>query len=591
MKVAAHFFIVFFVFVLASYTHAVEASVSQDSQTANPYVRTLRYDDEFLVSVDIPTALPPEFSSNMESFNHKHLGDIYTRWDNLFDENGDTVEINGSNNYNLININDKYALFEDGTYFSFQDEETYRLTEPVPGDSELRNSCSEKWVFLDACYSPSYYHFNLEMNNFIFVLNSFYFQPPFQSNSSSENRNLGFVYDLERQEIILSGDLRFYGVGISPNRDYTLIDDRQNNQLIILNDDGIMQNVSKGIGEYQVSCFSEDFIYGYFDDYSSNNQDTKFLMDRTSGEMWNLSQMSEARYVDSIYCTGYSVNTYLIVEKVPLTINEYHNMIVSNDFNKISEMKSHFTCDGGSVGSVVQKDTFKSSSTLRRFLVCTETEPSDEYRLLFDMDTGEYVKLPSSLTPSFVLGDLVLLQHDGCFLWDTSENTITPVIDLSAIYSCSSLLVHDGKVYLNNYLSLVTFTSDGRIDLDDPLVYSEDSTFVGSFTSFVEKTYESSVFPVLLGLIFVAMLYFNKRKFQSVIDELEVETNSKIEALELEISSLANANISSRNRGAIPSIDDVGYPDDEGFEWTTTEDGRNWYRSTGSRDEWIEYSD
>ena len=225
-----------------------------------------------------------------------------------------------------------------------------------------------------------------------------------------------------------------------------------------------------------------------------------------------------------------------------------------------------------------------------RFLYCYETESTGEHRLFFDTDTGELVKLPPSLTPSFVLGDLVLLQHDGCYLWDTSENTITPVIDLSAIYSCSSLLVHDGIVYLNNDLSLVSFTSDGRIDLDDPLVYSEDSTVVGTFTSFVEKTYESSFFPVLLGLIFVALLYSNKRKFQSVLDELETETNSKIEALELEINRLGNGTISSSDRGSTPSIDDVGYPDDEGFEWITTEDGRNWYRSTGSKSEWIEYS-
>ena len=453
MRLVANFLLVFLVLVLAPYTPAVEASVSQDSETVNPYVdRTIRYGDEYLVSVDIPTALPPKFSGNyynMMSFNHEHLGNIYTNGNYLIDRNGDRVEVSASNNNNPININDEYALFGDGTYFSFQDEETYRLTEPVQSDSELRDSCSEKWVFLDACYSPTYFHLNLEMENYIVVENRFYFQPPFLSNSSSGYRDVNFVYDLERQEIILSGDISFLGEDRSPNRDYTLIDDEESNQLIILNADGIMQNVSRGIGEYQVSCYSDDFIYGYFNDYSSNNQDTKFLLDRISGEMWNLSQMSGTPYLDSMYCFGNSVNTYLIVDKVPLTINEYQKMIFSNDFSKIEEMKSHFTCDGGLVGSVDQKDTFKSS-TLYRFVYCTEGEPSDEYRLFFDTETGEYVKLPQSLTLRFVLGDLVLLQNDGCFLWDTSENTITPVIDLSAIYSCSSLLVHDGNVYLNN---------------------------------------------------------------------------------------------------------------------------------------------
>ena len=171
MRLVANFLLVFLVLVLAPYTPAVEASVSQDSETVNPYVdRTLRYDDELLVSVDIPTALPPKFldnSRNMVSFNHDQLGDIYAKGSKLFDRNGDWVEINGSDNYNLININHKFALFGDGTYFSFQDEETHSLIEPVPSDSELRDSCS-KMGFLRRMLFTDLFSFKLRNEELYF---------------------------------------------------------------------------------------------------------------------------------------------------------------------------------------------------------------------------------------------------------------------------------------------------------------------------------------------------------------------------------------------------------------------------------------
>ena len=39
-----------------------------------------------------------------------------------------------------------------------------------------------------------------------------------------------------------------------------------------------------------------------------------------------------------------------------------------------------------------------------------------------------------------------------------------------------------------------------------------------------------------------------------------------------------------------PDIDAVGNPDVEGYEWTMSEDGKNWYRPQGSKDDWIEFT-
>ena len=39
-----------------------------------------------------------------------------------------------------------------------------------------------------------------------------------------------------------------------------------------------------------------------------------------------------------------------------------------------------------------------------------------------------------------------------------------------------------------------------------------------------------------------------------------------------------------------PDIDAVGNPDENGYEWITSEDGKNWYRTQGSKDDWVEFS-
>ena len=41
---------------------------------------------------------------------------------------------------------------------------------------------------------------------------------------------------------------------------------------------------------------------------------------------------------------------------------------------------------------------------------------------------------------------------------------------------------------------------------------------------------------------------------------------------------------------ALPDIDTVGNPDENGYEWITAEDGKNWYRAQGSKDDWVEFS-
>ena len=39
-----------------------------------------------------------------------------------------------------------------------------------------------------------------------------------------------------------------------------------------------------------------------------------------------------------------------------------------------------------------------------------------------------------------------------------------------------------------------------------------------------------------------------------------------------------------------PGLDAVGNPDEKGYEWITSEDGKNWYRAQGSKDDWVEFS-
>ena len=39
-----------------------------------------------------------------------------------------------------------------------------------------------------------------------------------------------------------------------------------------------------------------------------------------------------------------------------------------------------------------------------------------------------------------------------------------------------------------------------------------------------------------------------------------------------------------------PDIDAVGNPDEKGYEWISSEDGKNWYRTQGSKDDWVEFS-
>lgn len=39
-----------------------------------------------------------------------------------------------------------------------------------------------------------------------------------------------------------------------------------------------------------------------------------------------------------------------------------------------------------------------------------------------------------------------------------------------------------------------------------------------------------------------------------------------------------------------PNTDAIGNPDGNGYEWINTENGKNWYRTQGSKDDWIEFS-
>lgn len=598
--------VVLFSLFLAPNTSAAELSI------ADGYVdEVLGYEDELLVSVKDPTALPLKISNygdNLRSFKHDYLGEIYTNGWRLIDSDGDEIEINGKTE-NLVNLNDNFAVFGDGTYYSFREGNQYNLTEQVSSESNLSGSCPEKWIFLDTCFSPiNYYYKNSGLDDFIFVKNSYVVRTYIDSYFYYEEETIetSFVYDLERRELVISGNIHFLGYNQKPTQDYVLIDDIDQNQLIILDKDGTMTNTSRHSEEadanennYQNSnhdfCFSNDFIFGHFRDYSGNYQHTSFFIERSNGHKTNLSQISLQQNLSSYELNSYDcvhnpTKTHILVNQIPYTLSAFHDLILSNNITEHQQIKQRISCSSNAVGSTYQENTYVTIEQ-NRFLQCSENEPSEQYRLYFDLDTGNYLYMPYSHIPRFVYGDLVLIEGDNCFLWDTNGETIKPIIHFSDSYWCRTIFVYDGNVYLNHQLSLAPFTSDGRIDLDNSMVYSEDNNALRSFTSFVETTYESSFFTVFVSLILVSVIYMNKRKFQNVLDEFESETSMKIEALERELTRIGDASGTfPRSDINAPSIDSNGHPDNNGFEWFTTEDGRNWYRSQGSNEEWVEFS-
>ena len=45
----------------------------------------------------------------------------------------------------------------------------------------------------------------------------------------------------------------------------------------------------------------------------------------------------------------------------------------------------------------------------------------------------------------------------------------------------------------------------------------------------------------------------------------------------------------SNQQNSKPSLLEIGRPDGNGYEWYTSEDGKNWYRTQGSSTDWFEF--
>ena len=102
-------------------------------------------------------------------------------------------------------------MFGDGTYYSFREGNQYNLTEQVSSESNLSGSCTEKWIFLDTCFSPSnYYYKNSGLDDLIFVKNSYVVRNYIDSYWYYEEETIetSFVYDLERRELVISGNIQ-----------------------------------------------------------------------------------------------------------------------------------------------------------------------------------------------------------------------------------------------------------------------------------------------------------------------------------------------------------------------------------------------
>ena len=76
------------------------------------------------------------------------------------------------------------------------------------------------------------------------------------------------------------------------------------------------------------------------------------------------------------------------------------------------------------------------------------------------------------------------------------------------------------------------------------------------------------------------------------LDKLRTELEEKFASseMELEVDNYKTipviSNVSSQPSPSTPAEQ----VDEKGYEWITSEDGKNWYRAQGSTDDWVEFS-
>jgi len=99
---------------------------------------------------------------------------------------------------------------------------------------------------------------------------------------------------------------------------------------------------------------------------------------------------------------------------------------------------------------------------------------------------------------------------------------------------------------------------------------------------------------LFVGLIFCFMPLISGPNNSKEVDQRLVRMAADLKKLKKLIGhhSLQDEVFSQQNTpiNGSPEIAAIGNPDSDGYEWITTNDGRNWYRNQGSSDEWIEFS-
>ena len=81
------------------------------------------------------------------------------------------------------------------------------------------------------------------------------------------------------------------------------------------------------------------------------------------------------------------------------------------------------------------------------------------------------------------------------------------------------------------------------------------------------------------------LVYSEIKKQLEEISKSEPDTHK---STNIEIPS--QNQVSSSEINDKPNTDAIGNPDGNGYEWINTENGKNWYRTQGSKDDWIEFS-
>lgn len=102
----------------------------------------------------------------------------------------------------------------------------------------------------------------------------------------------------------------------------------------------------------------------------------------------------------------------------------------------------------------------------------------------------------------------------------------------------------------------------------------------------------------LTGLTFCVIGFSHDRKPENKLNEKLARMSKDLISLKLIVSGLNNTSTKNSQPHKLltpepnsrPEKDAVGKLDSDGFEWVNSGDGKNWYRTQGSSEDWVEFS-